>query len=387
MPRIIVSLFALLLFQVSCIPLVAQQKPVNPKATSETKHLYKNLQSLSQKGIMFGHQDALAYGMGWAYQENRSDVKEVAGEFPAVVGWDLGYLELGSPVNLDSVPFDKMRTYVQQVYAMGGLNTFSWHLNNPLDPTKTSWDKMDATIQHLFRNPEAMQRYEGWLDKLATFLLSLKGPKGELIPVVFRPLHEHTGSWFWWGREHCSPEEYKQFWQHTVHYLRKKKVNNVLYAYSTDRFTSREDYLERYPGDNYVDIVGFDIYHRLPEDTTQYAEINQAFVADARCMVETLRAIGQEKKKVWVLSETGLETLPVADWWTNILYPVVKEAGLAYVLVWRNGRPDHYYAPYPGQKSAEDFKKFASKPDVWLMKSAARENIYSPIPKSRKNKR
>ncbi|WP_210488166.1 glycoside hydrolase family 26 protein [Rufibacter aurantiacus] len=352
--------------------------PINKKATKETKNLYANLKRLSQKGIMFGHQDALAYGMGWKYEPGRSDVKEVVGEYPAVVGWDLGHLELKHTVNLDSVPFDKIRQFAQEVYANGGLNTFSWHLNNPLDPTKTSWDLMDSTIQHLFKDKQALKRYKSWLDDLAGFMKSLKGPKGELIPVVFRPFHEHTGSWFWWGRKHCSPEEYKQMWRFTVDYLRRKKANNLLFAYSTDRFTSREDYLERYPGDDYVDIVGFDIYHRPPADLNQLAQANQTFIKETRQMVETLRQIGQEKNKVWTLSETGLEKLPQADWWTNILTPIVKDAGLSYVMVWRNGRPDHYYAPYPGQKSETDFKAFYQNPNVFFIKKVAQERLYAP---------
>lgn len=379
--RLVLSL--LLLTAATAETTFAQSQPVNKRSTQETKNLYHNLQRLSQKGVMFGHQDALAYGMGWKYKDGRSDVKEVAGDYPAVVGWDLGHLELGSSVNLDSVPFDKMRAFAQQVYTQGGLNTFSWHLNNPLDPAKTSWDKMDSTIQHLFKDKAAMRVYDSWLDELAGFMLSLKGSKGELIPVVFRPFHEHTGSWFWWGRGHCSPAEYKRLWQYTVNYLRQKNVNNLLFAYSTDRFSSREDYLERYPGDEYVDIVGFDLYHRLPADTTKIKEVNSAFIADAHRMVEAVQQIGKEKKKVWVFSETGLEMIPVADWWTNILLPVVKDAGVAYVLVWRNGRPDHYYAPFPGQESAENFKAFATHPKVFLMNKVAQEKMYAPVPRKK----
>ncbi|AKQ46623.1 beta-mannosidase [Rufibacter radiotolerans] len=357
-----------------------QWLPVNKKATPETRNLYANLKRLSQKGILFGHQDALAYGMGWKYEPGRSDVKELVGEYPAVVGWDLGHLELKKPVNLDSVPFMKMRAFAQEVYANGGLNTFSWHLNNPLDPGKSSWDPMDSTIQHLFKDRKALKRYKSWLDEVADFMKSLKGPKGELIPVVFRPLHEHTGSWFWWGRNHSSPEEYKQMWRFTVDYLKKKKAHNLLFAYSPDRFSSKADYLERYPGDNYVDILGFDIYHRLPADTSLTAQATQTFIKETRQMVETLRQIGQEKNKVWTLSETGLETVPLAHWWTQVLYPIVKDAGLSYALVWRNGRPDHYYAPFKGQKSAADFKDFYNHPNVFFIKDAAREQLYAPVP-------
>nr|WP_317048142.1 glycosyl hydrolase [Pontibacter diazotrophicus] len=371
--------------QVSCTQRLqvagSQIRPVDPEATQETKNLYANMKRLSQEGTMFGHQDDLAYGIGWEYEDGRSDVKETVGEYPAVVGWDIGHLELGNVVNLDSVPFDRMRSYAQQVYAQGGLNTFSWHLNNPLDPSKTSWDRMDSTIQRMFNDPVALRRYDSWLDRVADFMVSLKGPQGELIPVVFRPLHEHTGSWFWWGREHVSPEDYKKMWRYTIDYLRNKGANNLLIAYSTDRFTSREDYLERYPGDDYVDVLGFDLYHRPQIDTTVVSpDPDTAYIREARRMVETVRQLGQEKEKVWTFSETGLGNLPLANWWTGVLLPVVQDAGLSYVLVWRNFDLNHFFAPYPGQKSAEDFKAFYNHPETFFLQKVASENIYSDPP-------
>lgn len=348
----------------------AQTSPVDPAATPETRNLLRNLRKAAAKATLFGHQDDLAYGVDWRDVPGRSDVKDVTGEYPAVFGWDLGRIEADSPNEIDGIPFEKQRQYVKDVYARGGINTFSWHLNNPLFPEKTSWDKADSTIRHLFADPAALQRYDSWLDKIAVYFRTLTGPKGEPIPLIFRPFHEHTGSWFWWGRGHCTPEEYIRLWRHTVDYLRKEKgLHNLLIAYSTDRFTSKEDYLERYPGDDYVDIVGFDIYHRPKTPDT--------FVADTRRMVETLRSIGQEKKKIWAITETGLEKLPVANWWTEVLTPVIQDAGLAYVLVWRNGNPTHFYAPYPGQTSAEDFRRFAQRPDVWFGKKAAAARLYN----------
>ena len=87
-------------------------------------------------------------------------------------------------------------------------------------------------------------------------MLSLKGDRQEYIPVIFRPFHELNGSWFWWGGKNCTPEEIKQLYRFTVAYLRdQKNVHNLLYAYNTDRFTTKEDYLERYPGDEWVDIT------------------------------------------------------------------------------------------------------------------------------------
>lgn len=61
--------------------------------TKKTIALYRNLKKVLAKGIMFGHQDDLAYGVNWKYQADRSDVKDVAGDYPAVYGWELGNIE------------------------------------------------------------------------------------------------------------------------------------------------------------------------------------------------------------------------------------------------------------------------------------------------------
>lgn len=102
----------------------AEVKPSDPKATSKTVRLYRNLQRLARTNIMFGHQDDLAYGLDngkrWVGDANRSDVKSVTGSYPAVYGWELGHLELDSARNLDAVPFAKIRQYARQVYRRGG---------------------------------------------------------------------------------------------------------------------------------------------------------------------------------------------------------------------------------------------------------------------------
>lgn len=349
---------------------------VDKKATKETKNLYKNLLATQKQGVMFGHQDGLAYGLNpdgtrWIGEDGRADVKTISGEYPAVLGWDLGKIEFDSTRDLDKVPFVKMKQYIEETYKRGGVNTISWHLNNPTDPKKTSWDKADSTIRNIFNNKEYLKRYEGWLDNVAAFIKNLKGPDGELVPVIFRPYHEHTGSWFWWGAGHCTPEEYVKMWRFTVDYLIKKKnVHNLLIGYSTDRFNSKQHYLERYPGDDYVDIVGFDIYHR------EAPASNEQFRKDFKRMVGTLEEIATERNKPCAVTEMGLEQVTEADWWTNIVLPVVQDSKISYFLVWRNGYDRHYYAPYEGQKSVPDFLKMIQSGKVLLEKGAQKKNLY-----------
>ena len=65
---------------------------------------------------MFGHQDTYFYGMTWKWEYGRSDVHDVCGDYPAVLGCELGGLELGNEKNLDGVPFDKMRQEIIKHY-------------------------------------------------------------------------------------------------------------------------------------------------------------------------------------------------------------------------------------------------------------------------------
>src|ERR1700733_14917618 len=119
--------------------------PVDKNASKETINFYHNLKTLQSRGFLFGHQDDLAYGVGWKYIPGRSDIKDVTGDYPALYGWELGRLELDHPVNIDSVPFDKMRQFIQEAYQRGGVITLSWHLNNPLTGG-TAWRPAPGTV-------------------------------------------------------------------------------------------------------------------------------------------------------------------------------------------------------------------------------------------------
>jgi mannan endo-1,4-beta-mannosidase len=349
--------------------------PSDKKATRQTINLYHNLKKLEQKGIMFGHQDDLAYGVGWKYVPGKSDVKEVTGDYPAVYGFELGRLELDHTVNLDTVPFDKMREYIRKVYERGGVITLSWHLNNPLTG-KTAWDPAPGTVASILPGGSKNELYKSWLDKVARFILSLRGKNGEYIPLIFRPFHELNGNWFWWGKDHCTPDEFKQLWHFTVSYLRDSKhIHQLLYAYNTDRFSSKEEYLLKYPGDDWADIMGFDIYQRKGG-----ADGNAAFIKDADNMLTMLEEIAHEKDKIPALTEFGYAQVPDSSWWTNVLFKALEPHTISYALAWRNaglkGSGDiEYYLPFKGQASEKDFIKFYNKPKTLFQKDVTRESM------------
>ena len=352
------------------------QGPSDKAATKQTVNLYNNLKKLLNKGIMFGHQDALAYGVNWRYEKGRSDIKEVAGDYPAVYGWELGNLEHGLPYNLDSVPFDKMRQFIKESYARGGVTTISWHNDNPLTG-ESAWDASKGAVATILPGGTRHELYKVWLDRLAAFLHSLKGTNGEAIPVLFRPYHELTGNWFWWGKHATTPAEYKLLWRFTADYLKNEKdVHHLIYVYNTaGDFNSKEEFLEYYPGDDVVDMVSFDAYQSgNPERDNRFAES-----VDRRLSI--IEEVAKEKAKIPALAETGHEKVPYASWWTNTLWKAIGSHKISYVLLWRNHglQPNgnmHYYAPYKGHSSAPDFIKFYQLDKTLFEKEAAKAALY-----------
>jgi mannan endo-1,4-beta-mannosidase len=352
----------LILLLESCNLKIDNVAPANSNATPEAKALYKKIWQLQSKGIMFAHQDAYLYGVNWK-TNGTADVKQVSDDYPAVFGWELGDLELGKTHSLDSVDFNEIREGIKWVHQNGGINTISWHTNNPLTGG-SAWDtSSDQVVKSILPGGSKHQDFVKMLEKTASFFSSITDNNGKLIPVIFRPYHEHTGSWFWWGQKLCSSDEYIALWQFTIDYFNKKGLNNILYAYSSaGNIESAEQFLERYPGDELIDIMGFDIYQRNIEQKDE-------FIASIKKQMNMVVPIASARNKIAILAETGLNGIPDPTWWTETLLPAIEEFPLSYVLVWRNAsaEPKHYFAPYPGQISAINFVEFKNKSKVLFL--------------------
>ncbi len=342
--RITVALFLLI-----CLSACTTQSEAFVR-TKECQALLDNLTSLHTQGYMFGHHDDTLYGIGWEGDDGRSDVKSVCGDYPAVISFDLGRIELGGDRSLDKIPFDVIRHQMVEHYNRGGVVSVSWHLDNPLTDG-TSWDVSDSgVVASILEGGANHIKFLGWLDTLGRFLSSVEDANGVKVPIIFRPWHEHTGSWFWWGQDLCSAEEYIALWRLTYDHMASMGVNNLIYAYSAAAgFKSEEEYTERYPGDDVVDILGFDAY--------QYNDNYVAILDESLRIVESL---GAKHNKPIAVTETGYETIPDSEWWTKSLQATIERYPICYVLVWRNARErdNHYYAPYPTHHSVESFMEF-----------------------------
>ncbi|NLZ20015.1 MAG: hypothetical protein GXY24_07105 [Bacteroidales bacterium] len=110
---------------------------------------------------LYGHQDDLMYGHSWnanletAPDLTRSDVKDACGHYPAILGLDMGGIELGDARNLDGNDFALMREAAIAHHARGGIVSLSWHLRNPLTGGD-AWDvSSDKVVASVLRRTEA----------------------------------------------------------------------------------------------------------------------------------------------------------------------------------------------------------------------------------------
>ncbi len=335
-----------------------------------TQELYDKLLKVKGEGFFFGMHDATGYGVGWDNDNDLSDIERVTGDYPAFAGWGADY---GITQIAQGEGFEDARYKIKLFHDMGGFNTLEWHAQNPYGGNYSWGNHPDPTknvVEAILPGGEKHQEFLTQLDNLAAFFHTLIDDDGSKIPVIFRPWHEHTGGWFWWGKGNCSEAEYIQLWQFTVNYLFDEKgVNNLLYAYSPDRIDSREEYLYGYPGDEYIDVLGLDNYG----DLRQHATNMPRFVN----MLEILVSIANEKNKPAALTETGAftvdaqATMPENDWFTEKLLKGILAneitRQISYAMVWRNESTSHFHAPYPGHPSVPDFIDFYNDPYTLFM--------------------
>ena len=345
-------------------------------AQSGRTRLLDCLKASAEAGkILYGHQDDLCYGHSWKVEDpandplERSDVKEVSGKYPAVLGLELGEIELGGSASLDGVPFELIRRAAVKHVERGGVVTFSWHPRN-IFTGGTAWDvSSDKVVASILEGGEHHEAFKGWLTILGDFFDSLRDADGKRIPFIFRPWHEHTASWFWWGKDLCTVGQYKALFRMTYDYLTEERgMDNIVWCYSPNLDVDAEGYMERYPGDDVIDILGLDAYTYNGGEAGMEAA-SELFRSKLVPTLEYLQQLGKEHGKLIALSETGLEGLCSPDWWTSTLYPCIKDFPLAYVLTWRNAwdRPEHFYGPWKGFEYENDFIRFAESDKIILL--------------------
>ncbi len=329
---------------------------VDQKADASAKQLYAYLKAVgSSDSVIFGHQNDTFNKAGNA-ELSCSDTKDVTGSIAGILGVDMQ--------DVAEKGLETMVEITNDALAEGALITMSGHMPNFAnvpenpdykngDPTWKKYDYYGYTapvttndpVNQILPGGKYNKVYTAYLDLIAEYAKQVKGA------VLFRPFHEGTGSWFWWGAAFCDPEISKNVYRYTVEYLRDTKdVHNFIYEYGpSSNAETLDDYAQRYPGDAYVDLVGFDMYDNKPAD-------DGVFMGQLKKQLQLVEKFAKQHNKLVAVTETGaanendLALLPTGngnkDWYNQVL-DIVSESEASYFLVWADwGKDGAFYVPY-----------------------------------------
>ena len=349
---------------------------VDKNASTETVALFYNLRNSGKTKIIIGQQDAFN---SFYQNSGSSDIKKTTGNDPSILGSDFMFItDKDNPNNNWYVQQEnKIIQDTKDAYTKGMINTFCWHLREPYNEKSfysadmTSEQRTDA-FKSLLPGGKFNDWYKKKLDKVASVVSNLKDTNGKQIPIIFRPFHEFDGNWFWWGANYCTAEEYISVYRFTVNYLRDtKNVHNILFAFSPDNsYTTPSSYLSRYPGDDYVDILGMDNYGDFDNKGTSGASL-------ANSKLKLISDLAISKNKIAALTETGYRvtstTPAINNWFSTYLYDAITNNNLqiAYVMFWSN-TSSGYYVPTPGNSNVADFQNFTLKSKIILQNNISK---------------
>lgn len=217
---------------------------VDPKATAEARGLMRYLSSIYGKSVLAGHQ--MSYdgpwksgGNRWAYEIDR--IRGWTGKLPATRGYDFmdAINGWGSPVMTYALAWAR---------DSGGILNLCWHWRRASQGGSFNNGPMPSDPA---RDPEI----NADLEKLAAALEPFADAQ---LPVLWRPLHEPPGKWFWWHNGGAGP--YVALWRHMYDVLvNKHGLHNLIWVYSASHDGARSN--DWYPGNAYVDIIGVDGYN------------------------------------------------------------------------------------------------------------------------------
>lgn len=280
------------------LPFDIAEHPVDAQATDAACLMYSFLQENFGKrtisGIMTGDMGSANGNVTQHYDVQA--VYKKSGQYPALVGFDfMNATGLNSPQQWYKDYTRASIELAKDLYRRGGIPAFTWHWRDPSRRTDAfysdatsmkassamladgSWDTSSSLYQNLVKD----------IDIVADYLLELQA---EDMACIFRPLHEASGGWFWWGRE--GADVFKALYQLIyTEMVEVKGVHNVIWVWNPDPEDAAWN-----PGDEYYDVVSADIYNNAFDYSSNYVTFDK------------LKALTGGKKIV-ALSENG----PIPD--------------------------------------------------------------------------
>ena len=315
--------------------------PVDAESTDAARLMYhfllQNFGTKTVSGIMTGDMTT-ANGNVTQHADVRA-VYQASGKYPALVGFDF------MNATGKSASSTWMRDYTissvalaKDTYRRGGFPAFTWHWRDPSRSTDEFY-----TDQTSMRITNAMNSDGTWntsstlykniiadIDVVADYFLELQA---EGMACIFRPLHEASGGWFWWGREGAPPfrQLYKLVYDEMV---KVKGVHNVIWVWNADPNDS-----EWNPGDELFDVVSADIYN---------PDFDYSSNAPTFYNLQKLT----KGKKIIALSENG----PIPDIQKEVDEEAVWSWWMPWYQTWNGG--------FVSKTSNEEWRKCMNDPRV-----------------------
>lgn len=215
---------------------------------------------------------------GWSEIASGTDYFDISGDYTLVITEDvLKSLQEGGLI-IGGHDYTAVAVYLE-------------NNGTALDPNKdyafykadTEFDAANATVEGTWENKVFTED----LKNAAAYLKLLRDAD---IPVLWRPFHEAAGGWFWWGKDAAS---FKSLWIAMFNYFKTEGLDNLIWVWTTEGNDA-----DWYPGDQYVDIVGRDVYNKETAD----------------CVSEYTSIAGNYGNKIVSLSECGTVGLISEQW-------------------------------------------------------------------------
>lgn len=260
---------------------------VNKNSTANTKKLYSFLKDSYGKYVITGQQCD-----GGINGNEFKAIKNLTGDYPALLGLDMmDYTPSRTALGASSSAVEKAIEFANK----GGIVTFCWHWNAPTEYLNSTANSPDGwwggfyTQSSKFDIAKVMNGQDAKGKKLLDrdikeIAKQLKRLEKAGVPVIWRPLHEGSGGWFWWGAK--GSDAYKKLWKYLYKELTNTYgCNNLIWVYNGQS-------ADWYPGDEYVDIVGEDIYPGNHVYDPQVSRFKQAINYGSKTKITALTENG-----------------------------------------------------------------------------------------------
>ena len=241
-------------------------EPVNPNATPEARALLKTLCAISGKGILSGQ-----HNFPNQRSQDTDKVLAITGKYPAIWGSDFGFTD---GEDKDSIVHrDLMIEEAKKQAAAGSIIVLCWHMLRPTEdePGKpmASWrgsvqaKLTDEQWQELITPDTPLhERWEKYMDTAAGFLKQLQDAH---IPVLWRPMHEMNGGFFWWGGRpgpSGTAQLYREVYARMVYH---HHLDNLIWVWNQNGPAPSGEFASFFPGQKFVDVVSYDNYRPLAD--------------------------------------------------------------------------------------------------------------------------